>query len=154
MEDYVRTMTADEIAARVGQEIGVSDWFTLSQAKVDTFADLTEDWNFVHVDPVRARATPFGGTIAHGFLTLGILPWMAYQVCPRIDSAKVNLNYGFNRVRFLSPVPASARIRGRFTLKAFERDDRGCQSTYDVTIEIENGTKPAIVAQWIVASVT
>src|SRR4029450_884910 len=127
--------------------MGVSEWFELSQAKVDAFAELTQDQNFVHVDPERASTTPFGGTIAHGFLTLAILPWMGYQVCPRVTSAKVNLNYGFNRLRFLSPVPASARIRGRFILKAFEQNERGCQSTYDVTIEDESTTKPAKGAQ-------
>ena len=153
MDDFVRSMTAEELAASVGKEMGVSEWFALSQEKVDAFAELTDDKYFVHVDPVRARQTPFGGTIAHGFLTLSALAPMGYQVCPRVDTAKVNLNYGFNRVRFLSPVPASARIRGRFTLAAFDRTERGCQSTYDVQIEIENGTKPALIAQWIIASV-
>jgi acyl dehydratase len=153
MHDYVRTMTAAELSSKVGQDMGVSDWFEVSQPKVDAFANLTDDSNFVHVDPVRARQTPFGGTIAHGFLTVSILAWMGYQVCPRVADAKVNLNYGFNRLRFLAPVPVPSRIRGRFKLAAFEGDQRGCQSTYDVTVEIENATKPALVAQWIIASV-
>ena len=154
MDDYVRILTAEELVSRVGQEMGVSDWFVVTQAKVDAFADLTDDTNFVHVDPIRAKATPFAGTVAHGFLTLSILAWMGYQVCPRLADAKVNLNYGFNRLRFLSPVPVPSRIRGRFKLAAVQRDDRGCQSTYDVAIEIENLAKPALVAQWIVASMT
>ena len=154
MNDYLRRMSADEISVHVGREMGVSEWFHLTQERIDAFAHLTEDRNFVHIDPERAMATPFGGTIAHGFLTLSILPWMAYQVCPRVNDAQVNINYGFNRVRFLSPVPANSRIRGRFVLRSFERLSRRWQSTYDVAVEIENATKPAIAAEWITASMS
>ena len=144
-------MTADELGARVGSELGVSDWIAIDQRMIDTFADVTRDRYFIHIDPVRAAQTPFGGTIAHGFLTLSMLAHMAYQVCPGIAGTKAQLNYGFNRIRFVAPVPVDARIRGRFLLKDFSANAQRWQAIYDVVVEIEGKPKPALAAEWVAA---
>src|SRR4051812_896606 len=116
----------DEIRARVGQEIGVSDWLTVDQARIDAFADVTEDRQFIHVDPEGAAKTPFGGTIAHGFLTLSLLSRMAADAMLVPEGTRMGINYGFEKVRFLAPVRSGKRIRGRFTLTSFE-EKRPCQ---------------------------
>lgn len=147
----VRSMTADEFASRVGSELGVSDWIAIDQRMIDTFAEVTRDRYFLHVDPARAAATPFGGTIAHGFLTMSMLAHMAYQVCPGIAGTRTQLNYGFNRLRFVAPVPVDARIRGRFLLKEFSAKPDRWQAIYDVVVEIEGKLKPALAAEWVAA---
>jgi acyl dehydratase len=140
----------DEIAARIGAEIGVSDWIEIDQARILAFADATEDHQFIHVDPEMAAKTPFGGTIAHGFLTLSLLSRMAAGVMLAPPTMKMAVNYGFEKVRFLAPVRAGKRVRGRFTLTGFEEKRSGqLQFTHDVTVEIEGEEKPALVAEWI-----
>jgi acyl dehydratase len=144
------TATLDEIAARVGEEVGVSDWILVGQARIDAFAEVTEDRQFIHVDPEAAARTPFGGTVAHGFLTLSLLSRMAADAMLRPEQAKMGINYGFDRVRFMAPVRAGKRVRGRFTLAAFEEKGAGrYQFVHHVTVEIEGEDKPALVADWI-----
>jgi acyl dehydratase len=151
MDGPLREMSIDDLRARIGTELGASEWFEIDQRTIDAFADLTHDHYFIHIDPQRAASsTPFGGTIAHGFLTLSMLAPMAYQACPVVAGSKTNVNYGFNKLRFISPVPSGSRIRGRFVLKAFDVHSSGrWQSTYDVKVEIEGKTKPALAAEWI-----
>ena len=140
----------DEIRERVGQEVGVSDWILVDQARIDTFAEVTEDPQFIHVDPVRAAETPFGGTIAHGFLTLSLLSRMAADAVLRPDDVRMGVNYGFEKVRFIAPVRSGKRVRGRFVLAAFEEKRPGrYQFTHQVTVEIEGEDKPALIADWI-----
>lgn len=137
--------------AKIGEEVGVSRWFEIPQSRIDAFADLTEDWQFIHIDRDRAAAeTPFGGTIAHGFLTVSMLSAMTYDAVPRVDGVAMGVNYGFDKLRFLSPVPAGARIRGRFTLQsAEERREGEMTMTYAVEVEIEGQEKPALAAEWL-----
>lgn len=151
MEGPVRKLPLAEVKALVGTETGVSDWITITQQMIDQFAHLTGDTYFIHVNPERAaKETPFGGSIAHGFLTLSLLANMAYQANPAIVETKTGVNYGFNRLRFISPVPAGKRVRGRFRLKDLNTDTPGrWTSTYEVTVEIEGSEKPAIVAEWL-----
>lgn len=146
-----RLMPLADLRARVGEEIGVSDWIMVDQGMIDAFADLTDDHQFIHVDPERARAeTDFGGTIAHGFLTLALLPALARTARPAIAGARMGLNYGFDRLRFLAPVPAGARLRGRFTLAALEERTPGeVTLAWEVTVEIEGATRPALAARWL-----
>ena len=117
-------MTIEELAARVGGEPFVSRWFVIDQARIDAFAEITEDRQFIHVDPQAARATPFGGTIAHGFLTLAMLSAFAQDARPKVSGVAMGVNYGFDRLRFLAPVPAGARMRGRFKLVGAMRRSR------------------------------
>lgn len=134
----------------IGQEVGVSRWVEVSQARIDAFADCTEDHQFIHVDPEAARATPFGGTIAHGFLTLSLASAMSYDAVRPLDGVVMGVNYGFDKLRFLAPVPAGSRIRGRFRLLA--ADDKGQGRwllKHELTVEIEGGDKPALVAEWL-----
>ncbi len=143
-----------EIMKLGGTEIGVSDWITVDQTMIDTFADATLDHQFIHVDPERAKAeTPYGGTIAHGFLTLSLLSAMNYSGLPKIREQTMGINYGFEQIRFMSPVKCGARVRGRFKLA--ETRLRGASMlmlTYDVTVEIENERKPALTATWTTIS--
>ena len=137
-------------AALQGQEIGTSRWFTLTQREIDQFAECTGDRQFIHTNPERARATPFGGTIAHGFLTLAMLSEMLTDL-PPVAGVTMSVNYGMNRMRFLSPVPVDSRIRGRFVLEKVEDVAPGqIQMTLAVTIEIEGKERPALVAEWLV----
>lgn len=144
-------LSLDEIKARVGSELGVSDWLTIDQAQIDAFADVTGDHQFIHVDPERAaRETPFGGTIAHGFLTLSVLPNLATGVRPRIEGTAMSINYGFDKIRFLTPVVCGARIRARFRLDRLEElRPKEITMRYGVTVEIEGEPKPALAAEWI-----
>lgn len=143
------TVSRAAFAAMIGTEIGVSDWFTISQAQIDAFADCTHDHQYIHVDPAAAAQSPFGGTIAHGFLTLSLLSAMAYQM-PAIEGAVMGVNYGFNKIRFVSPVRSGARIRGRFTLAELTQIRPGeVQFMMQVTVEIEGQDKPALVAEWL-----
>ena len=150
MQGSVRSMTLDEMKGYVGKEIGVSDWFELDQTKINAFADLTEDHMFLHVNPEMAKNTPYGGTIAHGLLTLSMMPVMAYQAMPGVVGTKMGVNYGYNKVRFMAPVKSGKRIRGHFVVKALEPADGGrLQIVQDVTIEIEGEAKPALAAEWV-----
>lgn len=135
----------------VGQEIGVSPWRVVSQEMIDKFADATDDHQFIHVDPVRAAAeAPFGGTIAHGFLSLSLLSTLAYETIPPIEGSGIGVNYGFERIRFIVPVKAGARIRARFKLaEMIVRPSGWLHFNYDVTIEIEGSAKPALTARWL-----
>ncbi|MGJ4939736.1 MaoC family dehydratase [Bradyrhizobium sp. HKCCYLS1011] len=134
----------------VGQEIGVSSWHVLDQKRIDTYADVIEDHQFIHVDPEKAKATPFGTTIAHGFLTMSLLSVMSYEVMPAIEGTAMGVNYGFDKLRFISPVKSGKRVRGRFVLaEATLRKPRELQSRTNVTVEIEGEDKPALVADWI-----
>ncbi|MEA2999935.1 MAG: hypothetical protein QOK17_1768 [Sphingomonadales bacterium] len=144
------TATLDEIRARVGEEVGISDWILVDQKRIDAFAEVTEDRQFIHVDPETAARTPFGGTVAHGFLTLSLLSRMAAEAMLRPDGVRMGVNYGFDRVRFMAPVRSGKRVRGRFTLTAFEEKRPGqYQFVHNVTVEIEGEDKPALVADWI-----
>ena len=140
----------DEINSRIGEEIGLSSWLTLDQERIDTFADATEDRQFIHVDPEAAAQTPFGGTVAHGFLTLSLLSRMAAEVVLIPETTKMVVNYGLERVRFLAPVRSGKRVRGRFRLNSVEAK-APCQMLlrHDVTVEIEGEDKPALSAQWL-----
>jgi len=143
------TVSRAAFAAMIGTEIGVSDWFTISQAQIDAFADCTHDHQYIHVDPAAAAQSPCGGTIAHGFLTLSLLSAMAYQM-PSIEGAVMGVNYGFNKIRFVSPVRSGARIRGRFTLAELTQIRPGeVQFMMQVKFEIEGQDKPALVAEWL-----
>ncbi len=144
-------LTLDEMRARTGQELGVSRWIRLDQTRIDAFADLTEDRQFIHVDPVRARVqSPFGGTVAHGFLTLSMISAMAYDAEPPLVGARYGVNYGFDRIRFVTPVPAGARVRARFVLADCEERAEGEVTLHwDLTIEIEGAERPAIAARWL-----
>ena len=144
-------MTAEEMKASLGTET-VSDWIEVSQAMIDKFADATGDHQFIHVDPERAKATPFGTTIAHGFLTLSLLPLISQKNAdaPRLDGVKMGVNYGGNKVRFLAPVPSGSRIRGRSKITEFDEKRPGqFQYTTETTVEIEGSAKPAMIAEWI-----
>lgn len=145
-----QVMTLAELRDRIGQEVGVSRWFTIDQARIDAFAEVTEDHQFLHVDPEAAAETPFGGTIAHGFLTLSMLSAMAYDAQPNLTGTRMGVNYGFEKIRFVSPVPSGARIRARFILDAVADIRPGeVQITNTVTVEVEGQEKPAIVAVWL-----
>jgi len=143
-------VTLKDLQARIGQEIGVSDWLTIGQDRIDAFADLCGDHQFIHVDQARAAQTPFGGTIAHGFLTLSLVTWFSRGVRPRIEGTRMSVNYGFDRLRFVAPVPAGSRVRGRFRLTALDQRKPGeITQHYQVTVEIEGAERPALVADWI-----
>lgn len=143
--------TLEDARNAVGQEIGISPWRVVTQAMIDQFANATDDHQFIHVDPVRAAAeTPFGGTIAHGFLTLSLLSTLAYETIPPIEGAGIGVNYGFDSIRFMSPVKSGARIRARFTLAEFVARPSGWMHlNYDVTVEVEGSRKPALTARWL-----
>jgi len=140
----------DEIRTRIGTEIGVSSWLVVDQARIDAFADATEDRQFIHIDPAAAAQTPFGGTIAHGFLTLSLLSRMAADAMLIPDGVKMAVNYGLDRVRFLAPVRSGSRVRGRFTLDSIEEKAPGqVLMRHIVTVEIEGEDKPALTAVWL-----
>jgi acyl dehydratase len=140
----------DDIRAKVGSEIGVSDWINVDQTRIQAFADATEDHQFIHVDEAAASQTPFGGTIAHGFLSLSLLSRMAADVILLPDTIKMGVNYGLDRVRFLAPVKAGKRVRGRFVLDSAEEKAPGQLLTrHTVTVEIQGEEKPALTAQWL-----
>ena len=140
----------DEIRARTGTEVGVSSWLSIDQARIDEFADATDDHQFIHVDPEAAAKTQFGGTIAHGFLTLSLLSRMAADAMLVPEGVKLAVNYGFDRVRFLAPVKSGKRVRGRFTLDSIEEKAPGqLLMRHLVTVEIEGEDKPALTAIWL-----
>lgn len=140
---------ADWYKERIGQEVAVSDWLEVTQTMIDTFADLTGDRYFLHVNPVRAQHSPFGGTIAHGFLTLSLLAELARQSLPGVEGDATNVNYGLDGLRFMSPVRSGARIRGRFAVKDVTDPKPGRRmTTLLATIEVEGEAKPALTAEW------
>ena len=140
----------DEIKAKVGTSLVASPWIEVDQKAIDTFADVTGDHQFIHVDPAAAAETPFGGTIAHGFLTLSLLSQMAAHVMLVPDTTRMAVNYGFEKVRFIAPVRSGKRVRGHFTLASAEEKRPGqWQFVHNVTVEIEGEDKPALTADWI-----
>jgi len=144
-------MTPQEMAAMAGQHIGTSEWVEISQERINTFADATGDHQFIHVDPEKAKMTPFGGTIAHGFLTLSMIPYLTQNSdLPAIEGLKMGVNYGGNKTRFLNPVKSDKRIRGHWKLlEMVEKRPGQWQQTTEVTIEIEGEDKPALICEWI-----
>jgi acyl dehydratase len=150
----VQAVSVDKMLASVGTEVGLSPWRVVSQTMIDQFADATDDHQFIHVDPERAaRETPFGGTIAHGFLLLSLLSAMTFETLPPLEGSGMGINHGFDKVRFIAPVKSGARIRARFVLaEANARPSGWVQSAYDVTIEVENSVKPALTARWLTLS--
>jgi acyl dehydratase len=151
-EDYtMATVTFDELKAMTGTVIGVSEWLTVDQAMIDKFAEATGDHQFIHVNPEMAAKTPFGGTIAHGFLSLSLMPVLTQKTdMPRLDGIKMGVNYGGNKTRFLAPVRSGKRIRGTFKLIEIEEKRPGqYQQTIEYTLEIEGEDKPALIAEWI-----
>ena len=147
----VREISLADVPGLVGEVLGISDWITVDQQMIDKFADATLDHQFIHVDPARAAAeSPFGGTIAHGFLTLSLMSAMNFVCLPKIREQTMGLNYGFEKIRFMSPVKSGSRIRGHFTLSGCRFRGAGMlMTTYDVSVEIENEKKPALTACWI-----
>jgi acyl dehydratase len=143
-------MTLETYRSLVGQEVGVSKWILLDQDRINRFADATDDNQFFHVDPERARATPYRGTIAHGFLTLSMLSAMAFEVQPRLKDRVMAMNYGFDRVRWAAPVRAGSSIRGRFALhEIVDCGPNEIIAKTQVTVEVEGGEKPALVVDWL-----
>ena len=137
------------LGSRVGEEVGISPWVEMPQERIDLFAKATEDFQWIHIDPKRAKESPFGGTIAHGFLTLSMLPKLSESTFEFSDR-KMGVNYGLNKVRFTAPVPAGAKIRGRFTLSKYEKlADGGVQTTWSVIVERQGEDKPVMVAETI-----
>lgn len=139
-----------DLQSLIGHEVGVSRWIAIDQARIDAFAQITEDEQFIHVDPERAKATPFGGTIAHGFLTLSLISAMSYDAVAPLEGFEMGFNYGSDKLRFLAPVPVGSRVRGRF--KLLSADDKGNGRwllKHEITIEIEGSEKPAAVAEWL-----
>ena len=144
----IESITA--LPAHVGREVATSDWLEVSQERINQFAESTEDRQWIHVDPERAaRESPFKETIAHGFLTLSLLSELGKRAMS-VGGVRMGINYGLNRVRFVSPVPAGSRIRARFTLATVEEIKGGVQATWNVTVEREGGEKPSCVAEWLV----
>ncbi len=144
-------VTLEAYQALVGKEVGVSSWHLIDQPRIDTYADVIEDHQFIHVDPERARKeTAFGTTIAHGFLTMSLMSIMSYEVMPVIAGTTMGVNYGFDKLRFISPVRSGKRVRGRFVLaEAKLRKATELQSRTNVTVEIEGEDKSALVAEWL-----
>ena len=131
-----------------------SEWLTVDQTMIDRFAVATHDHQFIHVEPERARAeTPFGGTIAHGFLTLSLLSTLAYDAIPGVTGTRMGMNYGFDKIRFLNPVKAGVRVRGRFRMIGLTERAVSLQSRWDAAVEIEGAVKPALIAEWITLAV-
>ncbi|GGA98776.1 nodulation protein NodN [Brucella endophytica] len=148
-------ITLDQLRDAVGTEIGCSEWRVVTQEMIDKFADATDDHQFIHVNPERAaKETPFGGTIAHGFLTLSLLSTLAFEALPMIEGATMGINYGFDKVRFMAPVKSGARVRARFKLaNADIRPSGRVVNHYEVTLEVENSLKPALTATWLTIAV-
>ncbi|WP_409433577.1 MaoC family dehydratase [Litorimonas sp. RW-G-Af-16] len=146
----MKTAKPDELAGLIGTELGVSDWITIEQDRVNQFADVTEDHQFIHVNPEMAKMTPFGGPIAHGFLTLSLLSKFAEGAGLTVEGAKMGVNYGFDKMRFLAPVKVGKKVRARFVLKAVDEKRPGqFLMTQEVTVEIDGEDKPALVADWL-----
>jgi len=146
----MRIVKKEEIQDLIGTDCEPSSWLNISQERINEFADTTEDHQFIHVDPEAAKNTPFGGPIAHGFLTLSMLSRMAEEFGIFVEGAVMGINYGFEKIRFLSPVPAGSDIRGNAKiLNIIEKPNKQMVITYEVTVEIKGHDKPALVAEWI-----
>ncbi|WP_028970231.1 MaoC family dehydratase [Sphingomonas sp. URHD0057] len=142
--------TLEDIRSRTGEEVGVSSWIVVDQTRINVFAEATDDRQFIHVDPAAAAQTPFGGTVAHGFLTLSLLSRMGAEAMLLPDGLKMAVNYGLDRVRFLGPVRSGSRVRGRFRLDSVEEKAPGqILLRHTVTVEIEGEDKPALTAEWL-----
>ena len=141
-------LTIRELEGRVGQEVAISPWVEITQERIDTFAKAIGDFQWIHVDAERAKASPFGRTIAHGFLTLSLLSHLS-EATFSFSDRRMGINYGLNRVRFTSPVPAGSRVRARFTLAKYDKLDGGVQVTWNAVMEREGSDKPVLVAEWI-----
>ena len=140
----------EDIRSRIGEEVGVSSWIIVDQLRIDAFADATEDRQFIHVDPEAAARTPFGGTVAHGFLSLSLLSRMGAEAMLLPDGIKMAVNYGLDRVRFLAPVKSGSRVRGRFRLDSVEEKAPGqILMRHTATVEIDGEAKPALTAEWL-----
>lgn len=137
-----------ELEAHIGQPLGVGEWMTVDQTRIDRFADVTDDPQWIHIDPVRAGSGPFGATVAHGFLTLSLLPSLCSSAF-RVADTRTAVNYGLNRVRFPAPVQVDSRIRAACRLLAYEPIDNGAQVTVEVTVERERSRKPVCVAEFV-----
>jgi len=147
--------TIEQIRSRIGEEVGVSGWIAVDQARIDAFAEATDDRQFIHVDPAAAADGPFGGTIAHGFLLLSLLPRMGAEAMLIPEGMKVGINYGLDRVRFLAPVRSGRRVRGRFSLDSVEEKAPGqWLLRHNVSVEIEDEEKPALAALWLTLILT
>ncbi len=148
-------MNNTEILKLVGSDLGYSEWFHIDQERVNQFADVTLDHQFIHVDPEAAATTPFGGPIVHGFLTLSLLVHLAEQLAAKPDNLAMAINYGFNKIRFLAPVPVGSDVRVHMTVAdVAERHPGQFQITHDVTVEIQGHEKPALIAQWLSLLIT
>jgi len=144
-------ITVDQYKALLGKEIGVSSWFTITQERVNEFADATGDHQWIHIDVERAKAeSPFGGPVAHGFLTLSLFPMLVKEASPRLTGIKMGLNYGLNKIRFVSPVTVGSRVRTRVTLQEFTEIKGGGQSVIKAVLEREGEEKPSVVAEWVI----
>jgi acyl dehydratase len=142
-------MKLRELESRVGEEVGVSPWLEVTQERIDTFARAIEDFQWIHVDRARAKASPFGGTIAHGFLTLSLLSHLS-ELTFSYSDRRMGINYGLNRVRFTAPVPSGAKVRARFKLAGYDKiEGNGVQLTWNTLVELEGSVKPALVAEWL-----
>ena len=143
--------TIDEMKAKIGTVIGTSEWVLVDQEMINKFADATGDHQFIHIDIEKAKLTPFGQTIAHGFLTLSLIPMLAAKAnLPHLDNIKMGVNYGSDKLRFLAPVKSGKRVRAHFKLASFEEKRPGqIQSMQEVSIEIEGEDKPALITEWI-----
>ena len=151
----MKTIKAEDLLTAVGSDLGTSEWITIEQDRVNQFADVTEDHQFIHVNPEMAKMTPFGGPIAHGFLTLSLLSKFSTQCGLHIEDVKMGVNYGFEKVRFLAPVKVGKKVRGHFRLKSADEKRPGQYLlTYEVTVEIEGEEKPALVADWLAMQFT
>jgi acyl dehydratase len=144
-------LSLNQLRDKVGEELGLSEWRAVTQDMINRFADATDDHQFLHVDPERAsKEGPFGGTIAHGFLTVSLLSTLAYECLPMIEGATMGINYGFDKLRFMSPVKAGARVRARFKLANLDiRPSGRVMNTYEVALEVEGLIKPAFTATWL-----
>ena len=144
-------MTPQDVAAKIGEQVGTSEWVEMSQERINQFAEATGDHQFIHVNEEAAKMTPFGGTIAHGFLSLSLLPvLMAKSTCPKVTGVKMGVNYGGNKTRFLAPVRVGKRVRAHFKLlELAEKRPGQWQQTIEYTLEIEGEDKPACIAEWI-----
>ena len=143
-------MKIEALREKIGTLIGTSDWYLLDQDRINQFAAVTHDEQFIHTDPEKAATTPFGSTIAHGFLTLALLPAMGGDVIPKLDGHVMSVNYGFEKLRFLSPVSAGSRVRGHFTLSSLDvRKPGEATLLWEVMIEIDGKEKPALYAEWL-----
>ena len=146
---FRRLISRAEFDGAVGQEIGRSRWFDIDQDRIDAFAKVTEDEQFIHIDPDRAKDTMFGTTVAHGMLTLSMLSAMAYDAFPALEGMKASVNYGFDRLRFVAPVPSGSRLRAAFVLNAVDDSKAGrVMAQVGVVVEIDGQEKPALTADW------